>query len=63
MANPLPVSELPSGAEGIPEKDQPIFLATLSLGADILATGDQAHFGAWYGKRLGTVEVRRPAEV
>jgi predicted nucleic acid-binding protein len=63
LVNPLPVSALPQGAEELPEKDQPILLAALAAGAEVLVTGDQAHFGKWYGRRIGTVEVRRPAEV
>jgi uncharacterized protein len=63
LDNPLPASELPPEAEGLPEKDQPILLAALASGAEVLATGDAAHFGKWYGKKLGTVEVKRPAGV
>lgn len=45
----------------LPEKDRPILSAAIISGATHLITGDQTHFGPWYGKQLGGVTVVRPA--
>lgn len=45
----------------LPEKDRPILSAALVSGATHLITGDQAHFGAWYGAQVGGVTILRPA--
>jgi uncharacterized protein len=45
----------------LPEKDRPILSAAIVSGATHLITGDQAHFGPWYGKRVGGVLILRPA--
>lgn len=45
----------------LPEKDRPILAAAILSGATHLITGDTTHFGAWYGKRIGSVLVLRPA--
>jgi predicted nucleic acid-binding protein len=45
----------------LPEKDRPILSAAIVSGATHLITGDQAHFGPWYGSQVGGVTVLRPA--
>ena len=57
----------PEGDSGIlntvdlPEKDRPILLAAMSAGALHLITGDFAHFGPYYGERVGGVLILPPA--
>ena len=45
----------------LPEKDRPILSAAIVIGATHLVTGDQTHFGVWYGQRVGGVLILRPA--
>lgn len=45
----------------LPEKDRPILSAAIVGGATHLITGDQAHFGPWYGKQVSGVTILRPA--
>lgn len=45
----------------LPEKDRPILSAAVVSGATHLVTGDQTHFGPWYGKQVGGVSIIRPA--
>jgi uncharacterized protein len=45
----------------LPEKDRPILSAAIVSGATHLITGDQTHFGPWYGKQVGGVTILRPA--
>lgn len=45
----------------LPEKDRPILSAAIVSGATHLITGDQAHFGVWYGKQVSGVTILRPA--
>ncbi|HEU0299555.1 MAG TPA: PIN domain-containing protein [Longimicrobium sp.] len=45
----------------LPEKDRPILSAAIVSGATHLITGDQTHFGPWYGKQAGGVLILRPA--
>ena len=45
----------------LPEKDRPILSAAIVSGATHLVTGDQTHFGAWYGEQIGGVTILRPA--
>jgi uncharacterized protein len=45
----------------LPEKDRPILAAAIASGATHLITGDRAHFGVWYGKRIGNLLVLPPA--
>lgn len=45
----------------LPEKDRPILAAAIASGATHLITGDRAHFGVWYGKRIGSLLVLPPA--
>lgn len=45
----------------LPEKDRPILSAAIVSGATHLVTGDQTHFGVWYGQRVGGVLILRPA--
>lgn len=52
---------LPSGIT-LPEKDRPILLAAIAIGASHLLTGDRAHFGSYFGRRIGGVLVQRPGD-
>ena len=45
----------------LPEKDRPILAAAIASGATHLITGDRAHFGVWYGRKIGGVTVLPPA--
>lgn len=49
---------------GLPTNDAPtiILAAAISARADLLVTGDRAHFGPLYGKVFGQTEVASPAE-
>jgi hypothetical protein len=46
----------------LPEKDIPIFLAAIDLGATHLLTGDSKHFGPLYGQRIHGVLILPPVE-
>jgi len=46
----------------LPEKDRPILLAALAAGATHLLTGDRAHFGAYFGRRIDGLLVERPGD-
>ena len=51
---------VPEGID-LPPKDRPILSAAIVSGATHLITGDQTHFGPWYGKQVGGVLILRPA--
>ncbi len=51
---------LPSGVH-LPAKDAPILQAAIAADATVLLTGDVTHFGPYFGKRLGGVQVLPPA--
>ena len=53
--------ELPAGVT-LPEKDIPILLAAIAAGATHLLTGDRAHFGAHFGRRVARVLIQRPGD-
>jgi uncharacterized protein len=55
------IGTLPIAVE-LPEKDRPILVAAITAAATHLLTGDRAHFGALYGRRIGGVLVQRPAD-
>ena len=46
----------------LPEKDIPILLAAIAAGATHLLTGDRAHFGAYFGRRIARVLIQRPGD-
>lgn len=46
----------------LPAKDAPILLSAIAAGATHLLTGDRAHFGAYFGRRIAGVLVQRPAD-
>ena len=46
----------------LPAKDAPILAAAVEAGAELLVTGDRAHFGALYGRTFGSTEVVSLAE-
>jgi uncharacterized protein len=53
--------KLPANVQ-LDDKDQPILLAAIHGRADYLLTGDARHFAHFYGKRIATVLVLRPAQ-
>jgi uncharacterized protein len=59
-----PVAETASLPEEVtlPEKDRPILLAAIAAGATHLLTGDQTHFGPYYGRSIGGVLIVRPRD-
>jgi len=44
------------------DKDRPVLLAAIGVGATHLLTGDFRHFGPYYGKRIEGVLVLPPRE-
>jgi predicted nucleic acid-binding protein len=52
---------MPSPVE-LPEKDQPVLLCAISIGADYLLTGDTIHFGKYFGKTIRGVRICRPRD-
>ena len=52
----------PEMEKGLPENDRPVLRAAMAAGATHLLSGDRRAFGAWYGKRLASVLVLRPAD-
>ena len=53
--------QLPSPLD-LPEKDRPVLLATISVRADYLLTGDITHFGKYFGKRVSGVTICLPRD-
>jgi predicted nucleic acid-binding protein len=53
--------DLPTGVS-LPEKDRPILLAAIAAVATHLLTGDRAHFGAYFGRRISGVLIQRPGD-
>lgn len=49
-------------AVDLAEKDRPILFAAIAARATHLLTGDRAHFGALFGRRVGGVSIERPAD-
>lgn len=45
---------------GLPAKDAPILAAAVQAKADILVTGDRAHFGGLYARTLRRLEILPP---
>ncbi len=52
---------LPVGVD-LPDKDRPVLLTAIAAGAAHLLTGDRAHFGAYFGRRLAHVLIQRPGD-
>ena len=46
----------------LPAKDAPILAAAVQAGAELLVTGDRAHFGTLYGRTFERTEVTSLAE-
>ncbi len=46
----------------LPEKDMPILLAAIGVGATHLITGDLTDFGPYYGRRIAGVLILPPAQ-
>jgi len=46
----------------LPEKDVPIFLAAVESHANHLLTGDNRHFGPYFGKKIEGVTILLPGE-
>lgn len=51
----------PTGVS-LPETDLPILLAAVAAEATHLLTGDRAHFGAYFGRRVAGVLIQRPGD-
>jgi hypothetical protein len=49
-----------TGLSALPENDRPVVAAAARMACDALATGDRAHFGRFYGRRLAGVVVHSP---
>jgi len=49
-------------AAGLPPKDVPILAAALAAEADLLVSGDRAHFGRLFGRSIGRLSAQRPAD-
>jgi predicted nucleic acid-binding protein len=52
----------PPAAAALPEKDRPILRGAIEAGATHLLTGDNKHFGPFFGQRIEGVLVLPPAE-
>lgn len=52
---------LPSAVD-LAAKDRPILFAAIAARATHLLTGDRAHFGALFGRRIGGVLIERPGD-
>ena len=52
----------PEMEKELPENDRPVLRAAMAAGATHLLSGDRRAFGAWYGMRLASVLVLRPAD-
>ncbi len=46
----------------LPDKDRPVLLAAIDVGATHLLTGDFRHFGPYYGTRIEGVLILPPGE-
>lgn len=57
----IPLAVSPLEIE-LPDKDQPILLASIQAGATHLLTGDKQHFGAHFGRRIHGVLILPPSE-
>ena len=57
----IATGSLPSAVDLV-EKDRPILFAAIAAEATHLLTGDRAHFGALFGRRVGRVLIERPAD-
>jgi predicted nucleic acid-binding protein len=56
---PAPQAD-PAGEINLPDKDRPVLAAAARVGCTALVTGDRTHFGAFFGKALGGVEIHSP---
>lgn len=63
-ASPAPSNEhfAIAQAAGMPPKDAPILAAAFAAEADLLVTGDRAHFGHLFGRSIGRLLVQRPTQ-
>ena len=57
----IATGSLPSAVDLV-EQDRPILFAAIAAKATHLLTGDRAHFGALFGRRIGGVLIERPAD-
>lgn len=46
----------------LPDKDVPIVLAAIAAHATHLLTGDLRHFGRYFGKKIGGIEITLPGD-
>lgn len=49
-----------TGLSALPEKDRPVVAAAVRMTCDALVTGDRAHFGRFYGRKLAGVAIQSP---
>ncbi len=61
VVSDVAMGRLPDGVD-LPGQDQPILLSAIAARATHLLTGDRAHFGAYFGRRVAGVLIQRPAE-
>ena len=61
-----PTNRPPFSTIELSDKDRPVLLAAIDVGAGVRAThpltGDFRHFGAYYGRRIGGILVLGPRE-
>lgn len=60
LISPVADRPLPAGVR-LPDKDAPILLGAIAARATHLLTGDDHHFGAYYGKIIEGVRILSPA--
>jgi predicted nucleic acid-binding protein len=52
--------ESAAALSGLPEKDRPVVAAAARMACDALVTGDRAHFGRFYGRKLAGIAIHSP---
>ncbi len=61
IVSDVATGHLPSGVD-LADKDRPVLLAAVAANATHLLTGDRAHFGRLFGRRIDGVLIQRPAD-
>ena len=56
-----PDIELPPNVN-LPDKDLPVLVAAIHSGCSYLLTGDQRHFGEYFGKKVSGVLIMTPGD-
>jgi uncharacterized protein len=57
----IATGDVPTGVV-LPEKDLPILFAAIAAESTHLLTGDRAHFGPYFGRRVAGVLIQRPGD-